>query len=705
MELTVKKIAFVFLLCFCGGLTAYAVSDATRRFGVFVGSNNGGRGRTTLRYAVSDARAVSRVFMEMGGINAADSVLLIEPNVRELDRHINSLKERVDAAKKTHKRTEIVFYYSGHSDEEGLLVNRERYGYRKLRERINLSPSDMRIVILDSCSSGAFTRAKGGAKTQPFLFDDSMSTEGYAFLTSSSATEASQESDAIGGSYFTQSLLTGLRGAADTVGDGRITLNEVYRYAYSETLARTEVSRYGAQHPSYDMQVSGTGDMVLTDIKGTSAGLIIDESIAGRLSIRDSSDYLVAEISKSAGKSMELGLEPGLYRITMQKGNSFFRAEITLEKDRRITIGPADFTVIAAPPSAARGDEEAEEETKPVNVQLVPGVGIGGFDRKVTNHVLIGILGGIGHNLRGFGLGGPFGLNNTGFVNGIQLSGYNTVSRDMNGVELAGLFNWVGEDVHGIRIAGIFNGVKGSAAGVELAGIFNLAGGDMHGVRTAAVFNFAGGSGNGLQLAGIFNWTGESFRGMQMGLFNYDGGDDGAGIRMGLVNVSESENVIPVGLVNVVKNGLMHPAVWYDDLGFVNLSLKSGSKHFYSILGLGVHNDLILGGGSMFITRSGFGAHLPLNRFFLNFDVTAGQIFANWPWDEDYGSAFIAQARFSAGYTIFKHLGIFAGVSYDYILSPRSGSLKPGEDFGFSSFARSDGRNTHKIGFFGGIQF
>jgi hypothetical protein len=75
----------------------------------------------------------------------------------------------------------------------------------------------------------------------------------------------------------------------------------------------------------------------------------------------------------------------------------------------------------------------------------------------------------------------------------------------------------------------------------------------------------------------------------------------------------------------------------------------------------------------------------------------------NWPGNKD--GAFIAQARFSAGYKIFKHLGVFAGISYDYILSPDNGSLKPGEDFGFSAFSRSDGRNTHKIGFFGGIQF
>ncbi|MDR2049086.1 MAG: caspase family protein, partial [Treponema sp.] len=301
-----------------------------RRFGVFIGSNNGGTGRTMLRYAVSDARTVSRVFAEMGGIGGGDNVLLVEPTVREIQGEITRLANRVNQVKNQYRRTEIVFYYSGHSDENGLLLNRDRYTYRELREAINGIPSDIRIVILDSCSSGAITRAKGGIKTQPFLIDDSVSAEGYAFLSSSSADEVSQESDSIASSYFTHSLVAGLRGAADSIGDGRVTLNEVYRFAYSETMSKTELSRYGTQHPSYDMQISGTGDVVLTDIREMSSSMLIDAELSGRISIRDSSDYLIAEITKTAGKAMELGLSPGLYRIVLQTGNAFYQGEITL---------------------------------------------------------------------------------------------------------------------------------------------------------------------------------------------------------------------------------------------------------------------------------------------------------------------------------------------------------------------------------------
>jgi hypothetical protein len=343
----------------------------------------------------------------------------------------------------------------------------------------------------------------------------------------------------------------------------------------------------------------------------------------------------------------------------------------------------------AAPPAVAQGDDEAEDvPIEPVNIQLVPGIGTTGFNHKATNYMLIGILGGLGYNLRGFGFG--LGLSNTGSVYGMQLSG---------------LFNLVREDVHGAQIAGVFNVVRGSVAGIEKAGVFNLVQKDMQGVQAAGVFNIVGGSAVGFQLAGIFNWNRESFRGLQIGLVNYDGGDgDSSGARIGLVNISKSENVIPVGLVNIVENGLMHPAIWYDDLGFVNLSLKSGSKYFYSILGLGVNDDLLFDGDYIFVARTGIGAELPLNKIFLNLDLTAGQIIFNWPWAEENSTSFIAQARLSAGYKVFKHLGVFAGISYDYILSSRD-SPKPGKDFGLSFLTWNNGRHTHKIGFFGGIQF
>lgn len=70
----------------------------------------------------------------------------------------------------------------------------------------------------------------------------------------SSADEAAQESDRIGGSFFTHALVSGMRGAADASGDGKITLTEAYRFAFEETLQRTAQTQFGSQHPAYEIR-------------------------------------------------------------------------------------------------------------------------------------------------------------------------------------------------------------------------------------------------------------------------------------------------------------------------------------------------------------------------------------------------------------------------------------------------------------------
>ncbi|MDR0457245.1 MAG: caspase family protein [Treponema sp.] len=684
-----KKVAiagFLFLLVFSNGLfAAEGELAATRRFGIFIGSNNGGRDRVMLRYAVSDAKSVSKVFSGMGGITNEDNVLLVEPTMAEINRQLDNMGRLSAQSRRNTQRTELVFYYSGHSDENGILLNRERYGYRELRERINTIPADMRIVILDSCSSGAITRAKGGVKTQPFLFDSSVSTAGYAFLTSSSADESSQESDSIESSYFTHSLLAGLRGAADSVGDGRVTLNELYRFAYTETLAQTETSVYGAQHPSYDIQISGSGDVVLTDIKEISASLFFSEDITGRISIRDSSDFLVAELTKVSRKPLELGLEPGLYRITLQRGDNFYRVEITLPENKRTTLVMGNFQMIAAASgSRSRGDnpelaDDGDVPVYPFNIQILPGLNILGHNNeKVTNNVLFGFLVGFGHNIKGLGVAW-LGLINTGYVEGIQTSG-------------------------------IFNHTVGNIRGLQASGIYNYAGGDFQGLQTSGIFNHTVGNIRGLQASGIYNYAGE-ISGVQTGLVNINKG--GKGAMFGLVNISKSEDIIPFGLVNIMKNGIFHPFIFVDDMLFTNIGLRSGSKHFYTLLSVGIGGDVLFNRteNRYFVTRAGFGYEYTINKFFIDIDISAGTIYSTngMNWDqyshESFGSFITetSQLRLTAGYTIFEHLGVFAGISYDYFYKHQN-SPDP-RNFGGLMIGDVLGHYAHKFGFFGGIQF
>jgi len=291
-----------------------------KRYLLSAGVNNGGNDRVLLRYAVTDANAFANVFIEMGGVEKNNAIISTDPSKRELLDGLANLAKLIANGKTadTSLKSEVFVYYSGHADETGLKLNGETLAWADFRNAVNNLAADVRVAVLDACGSGAITRAKGGAKRPAILSDASLSMKGYAFLTSSNEIEASQESDLIKGSYFTYALVSGMRGAADMTGDGKVTINEAYQYAFNETLQSTQNTKGGTQHPSRDMNLVGTGDIVMTDLRETNATLALDQNIEGRLFIRDKQGNLFAELHKARGRIIELGIPPGAYAVQME---------------------------------------------------------------------------------------------------------------------------------------------------------------------------------------------------------------------------------------------------------------------------------------------------------------------------------------------------------------------------------------------------
>ena len=213
----------------------------------------------------------------------------------------------------------------------------------------------MHITVLDACASGAITRLKGGQRQKAFMVDASSDMRGYAFLTSSSENEAAQESDRIRGSFFTHYLVSGLRGAADVTGDGKVTLSEAYAFAFRNTLKRTEKTQGGAQHPAYDIKMTGTGDVVMTDVRETSASLILSDELNGRFFVRNSQEQLVAELDKTAGQTLELGLEPEVYDIHFEQRTKLLHSKVALKRGERFLLENRHFRSQVREKTTSRG--------------------------------------------------------------------------------------------------------------------------------------------------------------------------------------------------------------------------------------------------------------------------------------------------------------------------------------------------------------
>ncbi len=340
-------------------------AGARRRFSLVVGANDGGPVRERLRYAVSDAKAVIRVLEGLGGVAPDDSRLLLEPRREALLWEMDRLRERLARLRPSQPRLEALFYYSGHADADGLLLGRERVSYRELRAWLEGLDADARVVILDSCASGAFIRPKGGRPRPPFMLDAAFDMKGYAVMTSSSADEVSQESERVRGSFFTRALLTGLRGAADASTDGRVTLSEAYQYAFNETLRQTERAAGGPQHPSYDIRMSGTGDVVLTDLRRGEARLRLGRDLAGRVFIHDRAGALVMEFPKAAAAELEVELARGLYRLIVVDESEVREAEVEIAGNGSREIGGESFSRTEILDAIARGDREARRPDRP----------------------------------------------------------------------------------------------------------------------------------------------------------------------------------------------------------------------------------------------------------------------------------------------------------------------------------------------------
>ena len=356
MKKTIIALLLIFTFFQFGAFAQNQEDQGVERYALYIASNLGGEDRATLRYAGSDAEKLSQTMIELGGIKKQNSFILIDSTKAEIDGAFQNITAIINNSKTEAKRVEFLFYYSGHSDENALLLGEESYGYSQLKSAINSVPSDIHVVMLDSCFSGNFIRAKGGTRQKSFLVDESSVVSGHAYLSSSSESEASQESDLIQSSYFTHALITGLRGAADSSGDNKVSLNELYHYAFNETLSQTEQSTIGTQHPSYDITLVGSGDLILSDISTAESILVLDSDLAGTIYVRNEiTGQLVSEIKKSGANKIPLALESGTYKVTMIQENQTLESSVKLKAGRSVSLSIKKFKKVDTIDTRSRG--------------------------------------------------------------------------------------------------------------------------------------------------------------------------------------------------------------------------------------------------------------------------------------------------------------------------------------------------------------
>ncbi len=627
-----------------------------RRFLLSVGANRGSGQRLKLQYATADARAMRDVLSQLGGVSADDALLIDEPTSSRLSAAFQLMKSRIAAVQVKGMRTELVFYYSGHSDETGLLLGEESVTYIALRGMLQAVGADVRIAILDSCASGAITRTKGGVWRAPFLYDASTEVRGHAFLTSSSSDEAAQESDRIRGSFFTHYLVSGLRGAADESGDRRVTLTEAYRFAFNETLARTGQTQAGAQHPNYDIALAGTGDLVITDLRKPNSELELDRELEGRLFVRDARGQLVAELYKPGKRSVRLAVPDGRHDLMLVQGKATYLAEVQVKRGAASRVAPSDFERVKRESTQSRGEQPLRYVRRPFAAALIP----------------------------------PFTSNRRhageGIINHFGMTLLYDDPDVLTGLQIAVAGNGVRERADGIQIAGIFNQAT-YLRGLQLSLLFRYA--DVfYGAQLGLGPNVVIEHGYGVQLGpinwarridgsqlGLLNMAGE-VRGVQVGLVNATSGRV-RGLQLGLLNYADEADVslAPIG---ITRKGGVHAQLSTGDTALSTFALRLDSNYNYTFIAFGwhplgneVHRSYSLG--------AGLGAKIPAFRSLLFVDFDLGVHLVQRLGTLNDSPSVLPQIRAMLRVELHKHFSLFAGPTFNFLVQTDSDlRVRPG---------------------------
>jgi hypothetical protein len=691
---------------------------SARRFALVAASNDGGAGRSPLRFANSDATSMVRVLTHLGGVQEQDLILLTDATRSQFQEALKKLARRFAIEKQPRVRNELFVYFSGHSDEEGLLLANERVGYRELRTWIENVGSDVRIGILDSCASGALLRLKGGTHRAPFLSDASTQARGHAYLTASSADEAAQESDRVGAAFFTHYLVSGLRGAADANRDQRVTLMEAYQFAYNETLHRTQTSQAGAQHPNYDIQLAGSGDLVITDLHASNAHLVLPRALMGRIYIRDGMGRLIVELRKEPTYPVELGLEPGHYSLIVDKDGLLSETAFSLSSSGRVEIAPQNLHSIAPISTLRRGGSPGPlsmvnvppgtAQTVPTQYRevdfdlvLVPGFRLWGRGPEPVRHkFVLGLLGhsdslrgvqlSVAGNIvqdegRGLQLGGALSLSYGPFA-GVQIASINVALRGFHGLQL-GHANIVYGPRTGAQISFI-NLASGPSSGAQI-GLVNIDHQNLNGAQIG-LFNATRGILRGAQI-GLTNLslTNEETLGAQVGLVNVTGKGSLAALSMiglvnvgqraqsqiGLVNIAHEVSGAQIGLLNFARrntgvsiallpfvlDGDNRFTVSWTDLSYANIGFKLGTRYVYVLGEMGITRDENGEGHRLYSHTMGIGGHIIPRGRRLTLDLDAATTtFKDYnSWKEE--QRWVHSLRLQVGYWLARHVALTVG--------------------------------------------
>jgi uncharacterized caspase-like protein len=215
-----------------------------------------------LRCPINDVDGMSEVLKspELGGFEVVETLR---------DPTSSAAKRALVAFCRDAKRDDtVLFYYSGHgkldssfalhlctTDSEIDLLEATALPITFVRDQFRKCRAENRVMLLDCCFSGA----AAGVSARSALDDTlKLSVEGTGtyLMTASDSIETAQEKEGDDYGVFTKHVIEGLKtGAADVIGRGYVTMDDLYEYVAKEIRADSP------QRPNREF--TGHGDILI----------------------------------------------------------------------------------------------------------------------------------------------------------------------------------------------------------------------------------------------------------------------------------------------------------------------------------------------------------------------------------------------------------------------------------------------------------
>jgi hypothetical protein len=351
------KLAVLAALLVTSALSPAARAE-TRRLAIVVGNNVGAGVRPPLRFAEDDADRLARVLEELGNFDPRDVRVLKGRSLGDLETALREVAAAIAGWRRGPDQHAVaLFYFSGHSDGQSLELGADRLDFTDVRRLLAETAADVRLAIVDTCRAGGLLALKGGTPGPTFEVNvaDNLSSAGEALITSSAGEESALESAEIRASFFSHHLISGLRGAADTSGDGQVSLSEAYQYAFARTVSTTATTLIGPQHPGYDFRLSGRGDLVLTRLRRPAALIETPPGFDRLLVIDPRRAEVLVELGPRAAR--RVAVPAGRYLLRGWQGGRLLEASVALDSGEARAV-PLD---LFAPMQVASGSPKGGE--------------------------------------------------------------------------------------------------------------------------------------------------------------------------------------------------------------------------------------------------------------------------------------------------------------------------------------------------------